>query len=188
MYNYKEEASAQVRKCDAADCDGAGECRAPKNRQAVDVRQASDYFWFCQDHAREYNKKWDYFAGISSDEIMTFQKDAVTGHRPTWNYHIPPHLAAEAIQGRMRGMLGDDIAEYVQVAKPPISAKQQRALDVLELKHPVSHQVIRATYRKLVKQYHPDATGGDKAAEERFKQVGEAYRLLKAEYGSFVEG
>jgi hypothetical protein len=187
MYNYKEEARAQVRQCDATGCEGAGDCRAPKNRFAADARQPADYFWFCQEHAREYNKNWDYFAGMSTDEILAFQKDAVTGHRPTWSFQIPPHQAAEAIQSRMRGMLGDDIAEYIHVVKPPIPAKQQRALEVLELKHPVSHKVIRATYRKLVKQYHPDATGGDKAAEDRFKQVGEAYRLLKNEYGEWVK-
>jgi len=37
---------------------------------------------------------------------------------------------------------------------------------------------IKKAYRKLAKQYHPDATGGDKKKTERFKEINEAYAVL----------
>jgi DnaJ-class molecular chaperone len=38
--------------------------------------------------------------------------------------------------------------------------------------------MVKARYKELVKRHHPDANGGDKSAEERFKTVSEAYRTL----------
>lgn len=40
---------------------------------------------------------------------------------------------------------------------------------------------IKRAYRKLAKQYHPDRNPGDKSAEDRFKEVGEAYQVLSNE-------
>jgi molecular chaperone DnaJ len=37
---------------------------------------------------------------------------------------------------------------------------------------------IKKAYRKLARQHHPDANGGDSAAERRFKEIGEAYAVL----------
>ena len=187
MYNYKEKPEPETRACDHNGCQQEGNCRAPKNRAQVDGRMPSDYFWFCAAHAKEYNQKWDYFAGMSSDEIMAFQKDAVTGHRPTWGYQIPPHLAAAAIQDRMKHLLGEDFADAIKAYMPAIPPKHKQALDALGLKHPTSQKTIRSTYRRLVKEHHPDLNGGDKDAEERFKLIGVAYKLLKTEYGDYSE-
>ena len=52
------------RRCDISGCDCVGEYRAPKS-----PRQLTDYFWFCLDHVRAYNQSWDYYAGMSTDQI-----------------------------------------------------------------------------------------------------------------------
>ena len=48
----------------------------------------------------------------------------------------------------------------------------------MDLDPPVTVEIVKARYKKLVKRHHPDANGGDKAAEEKFKQISEAYRTI----------
>ncbi|MDO5011988.1 MAG: hypothetical protein Q4E56_00515 [Pseudomonadota bacterium] len=52
-----------IRKCDHTGCNKAGTCRAPKSRDL------KDYWWFCQEHAAEYNKNWNFYADMTPDEI-----------------------------------------------------------------------------------------------------------------------
>ncbi|HZW39511.1 MAG TPA: J domain-containing protein [Ignavibacteriaceae bacterium] len=49
---------------------------------------------------------------------------------------------------------------------------------VLGVDKKASDDEIRKVYRKLAKQYHPDKNPGDKKAEERFKEISEAYNVL----------
>src|SRR5688572_14112328 len=69
----------QAPRCEAEGCAAEGEYKAPRSRNAL-----HDYRYLCLEHVREHNKRWDYFAGMEADEIESFMKDAVTGHRPTW--------------------------------------------------------------------------------------------------------
>ncbi len=76
---YGDETRGQVRTCDHPDCQDHAEHRAPKSRGEI-----RDYFWFCLDHVRAYNKAWNYYAGMSEDEVeQELQKDTFW-HRPTW--------------------------------------------------------------------------------------------------------
>src|SRR5215472_16156741 len=60
-------------------CKGVATHRAPKGRQ-----HEGEHWRFCLDHVRQYNHSYNFFAGMSEDAIARYQKDAVTGHRPTW--------------------------------------------------------------------------------------------------------
>ena len=62
--------------------------------------------------------------------------------------------------------------------------------EVLGVSRDASDEDIKKAYRRLAMKYHPDRNNGDKAAEEKFKQVGEAYAVLsdpqkKAAYDRF---
>ncbi len=50
--------------------------------------------------------------------------------------------------------------------------------EVLKVSREASDQELKAAYRKLAMQYHPDRNPGDAAAEERFKECSEAYQVL----------
>src|SRR5580658_3945584 len=50
--------------------------------------------------------------------------------------------------------------------------------DTLSVPRTASADDIRKAYRKLARKYHPDLNPGDKSAEERFKNVQEAYDVL----------
>lgn len=53
-------------------------------------------------------------------------------------------------------------------------------MGVLALTPPLTQARLKARYKELVKRHHPDANGGDKEAEERFKRINQAYNTLKS--------
>jgi curved DNA-binding protein CbpA len=50
--------------------------------------------------------------------------------------------------------------------------------EVLELPREASQDDIQQAHRKLIRKHHPDANPGDPSAEERFKEIQQAYELL----------
>ena len=76
---YAPDPAAPGRLCDTPDCLAAGEYRAPKSRS-----QLNDYYWFCLDHVRDYNRSWDYCAGLTPEQIESLVRADVTWQRTTW--------------------------------------------------------------------------------------------------------
>src|SRR3982750_631358 len=83
-----QHSSDKAPACHVPGCTQPGEYKAPVSKDDL-----STYTWFCLEHIREHNQRWDYFAGMDRDEIEDFLKDSVTGHRPTWHAHLRYHLA-----------------------------------------------------------------------------------------------
>ena len=54
------------------------------------------------------------------------------------------------------------------------------ALAVFELRLPIDEKTVKTRYKELVKKHHPDANGGTKEAEEKFKEIRLAYETLKS--------
>ena len=50
--------------------------------------------------------------------------------------------------------------------------------DILGVPKDVANEEIKKVFRRLARQYHPDLNPGDKEAEEKFKDIGEAYEIL----------
>jgi hypothetical protein len=178
-----------ARRCDIPDCACAGDYRAPKSRDHL-----TEYFWFCLDHVRAYNAAWDYYAGMSAAEIEAELRRDTIWHRPTWPLGGRQGAARDARRPRderhyrFRDTFGlfDDLftpgsgpgADSTRRTRPP--QPQAKALALFDLSAPVGFDEVRARYKELVKQHHPDANGGDKAAEERLKLINEAYVILRA--------
>ncbi len=53
--------------------------------------------------------------------------------------------------------------------------------EVLGVGRDASDDEIKKAFRKLARKYHPDVTGGDKSAEDKFKEINEAYEVLSSE-------
>ena len=175
-YSYKPKSfdpPQNEHPCAVTGCSEAGEFRAPLSRDAL-----GQFQMLCKDHIAEFNKKWDYFAGMSQAEIENFQKDAFTGHRPTWRPDMRnKEEALRAAFGKfMDGELPSDFGA------PPIPQKQKHALGQLDMSHPTTHADIKKQYKKLVKKHHPDVNRDDPKAEDVFKQITSAYQLLMREY------
>lgn len=155
-------------------CKEEGVYKAPKSRDNL-----HEYLFFCLEHIREHNSKWDYFSGMDADQIEAFMQDAVTGHRPTWQRETtlknPHEMLHAAVDEFLRG------ASTVKPKKPPVklSAKMQKALALFELDYPYTLTNLKQRYKLLVKAYHPDRNQGDRVTEEKFKAVTVAFTLLK---------
>jgi len=186
---YEPETPPQPTHCQHPNCELPGVYRAPKSRT-----QLNEYFWFCLDHVRDYNKAWDYYAGMSQAEIERQVRNDVVGQRPTWPLgKWGAHGPGGRTYAPRSAFIPDDVAEALDSAaqarktrareeqrRSSRLSKEDQALAILELTAPVTMDEIRARYRTLVKKLHPDANGGDKSAEERLKVVNQAYSTLKA--------
>ncbi|HUI14472.1 MAG TPA: J domain-containing protein [Xanthobacteraceae bacterium] len=176
--------------CQWPSCKAAATHRAPKGRL-----RASEYWQFCLEHVREYNNSYNFFAGMSEDAIAQYQKDAITGHRPTWKMgSIGGKRAAKRVRGAFRGFEGptDDPFSLFGEAGPQgtghartasegrkIFNAQRRALDVLGLEADAKRADIKSRFKMLVKRHHPDANGGDRGSEARLREIIQAYNYLK---------
>jgi len=174
-------AEPEVRACDHAGCTGEGLYRAPKS-----TRQLRDYHWFCLDHVREYNKAWNFCDGMSEAEIEAMVRRDTTWERDTaplshWAVHEERlKAAADAFAAGETYQSRSEWKKSEKKREP--DTPEAAALRLLGLTPPVDYAAIRARYIELVKINHPDANGGDKAAEERLKTINQALQTLKAAY------
>lgn len=166
-------------------CAGLGEYRAPRARDAL-----TDYYWFCLDHVREYNARWNFYAGMNEAAIERQLRSDTTWWRPTWPFGV----RGTGLYGRLRngaafhwGTFGPDddwdheairVGDGITGLRPRPGSAEEKALAVFELQPPVTREVVKARYKALVKRHHPDANGGDKDSEERLKVINQAYSAL----------
>ncbi len=138
--------------CDRHGCDQPGDRPAPKSPNNP------DRWYFCESHAGEYNRGWNYFEGLNAEEAAAREADE---RRDASGFHQSSHYAW--------GGPGDGTR----------SRDEMRALDVLELETDAGFDEVKTAWRRLAKANHPDVRQGDSAAAERFRQVQAAYDVLR---------
>jgi hypothetical protein len=170
------------RVCDHQGCRAAGTTRAPKSRALL-----SDHYWFCQPHAAEYNRTWNFFAGMSEGEVRArIAEELATGGRPTWSFKAGTrNREAAASRGFFRDHFGifgpakaredDERAAFNR----RLGKLERGALTDLDLDATADSSAIRVRYIELVKRCHPDANGGDRSAEHKLQRVIRAYKTLR---------
>lgn len=148
----KSSNAARVRLCDREGCEAVGDRPAPK------APNSRERWYFCLAHAAEYNRGWDYFAGLDAETAAAREAEEALGagafrQSPHWKW----------------GGAGDGTR----------SRDEMRALDALELESDADFNSIKSAYRRLAKANHPDLKPGDAAAALRFQQVKAAYDVLR---------
>jgi len=142
----------QVRLCDRHGCDDPGDRPAPKSPNS------RDRWYFCERHAAEYNRNWNYFEGLSAEDAA----------------------AREADERRdSSGFNGTKFYGWGGAGDGSRSRDEMRALEVLEVETDASFEDIKSAYRRLAKANHPDLTPGDEEAAKRFQAVQAAYDVLR---------
>ena len=168
-----------LRVCDHPGCTESGEHRAPRSRHRL-----GDYFWFCLEHVREYNRSWNYYAGMSDAEVEADLRRSTTWERPTWRFGAADGNKRGQAFRRVRDPFGvfedeDDDERRTAPARPSSQSPEGRAFAVMGLEPPLTLERLKRRYKELVKKHHPDANGGDRGAEERLKSINEAYTTLR---------
>lgn len=174
------------RACDHPACAEAGEFRAPPLEGAGAHDGPPRFRWFCLDHVRAFNAGYNYFEGMTADEIHDAQRPLAGWERetrafsrtrmgdqgPRWADFADP---LDAIGARYRRGGGT-------AARPdgkPLTGEDRRSLDVLGLPHDADRGALRKRYSELVRRYHPDRNGGDRSHEAALTATIAAYQQLR---------
>ena len=159
--------------CTIFGCVGTGDYKAPKSRY-----NTNDYQYLCLDHVREFNQAWNYFDGWSRTQIEDFMDATAHGHKPTWKIGTQPIFTDEHLRTSFFKMLGEEPPKTSKKPQTHIPRKIRDALTILDLESDANITTIKAQYKKLVKKYHPDVNKNCKIAEETFKDITNAYKIL----------
>jgi DnaJ domain len=169
-------------ECQWAGCKEKATHRAPKGRG-----REKDYWRFCLDHVRAYNQSYNYFKGMSDASVMAYQKDALTGHRPTWKMGtgkgtVRPDFQTFAGQGDPFGLFGEGLRaeQKARAETRPVRNAERKALDTLGLEVGATARQVKMRFKELVKRHHPDANGGDRSTEDRLVEIIQSYNYLKS--------
>ena len=168
------------KKCDKTDCKAKGEFRAPKSRVTL-----NQYYFFCLKHVKEYNKSWDFYKGLSVNQIENSMREDVIWNRPSWPLKGNP----QKIIDQINNFFNEDFNEISsdrnsfdyfknRIIDEKLSVDENKAIQVLNLSLPLDLAKIKKNYKKLVKIFHPDVNDNNKIAEEKFKEINKSYRIL----------
>ena len=149
----RDQDTTALRMCDYVGCSETGDHPAPK------APGSNERWYFCQSHAGEYNRNWNFFEGMSEEEAARQQKDQSE--------------TSGSFAGARTFEWGGATDES------GFSNSEQSAFDTLELEIGSDQNAIKRQYRKLAKTFHPDANRGDPEAAQRFHQIQTAYDLLR---------
>ncbi len=167
--------------CDYPGCGRPGQFRAPKSPDLLD-----EYFWFCKDHIREYNLKWNFFNGTTDEEFQKFlEKDRL------WGRETKPFSRRD--DGNAWARMGvDDPMEILgekatmnrgsapaNGATRKLPPTERRAIEILDARDTMAKTEIRKIYKGLIKVLHPDMNGGDRSQEQQLQEVVWAWDQIK---------
>ena len=175
--------SNAVPQCDWPDCPRPGRHKAPMGRG-----HEGKFYNYCTQHVQEYNKSYNYFAGMKDDEMAEFQKDARLGHRPTWKLGQNSNANVSGMRRKATQMRDDPFGVNGTGIKEPgrhpsgraLRSTELKALQTLGLDDAATAEQVKTQYKTLVKRLHPDANGGSRANEDTLKAVIQAYDHLRA--------
>lgn len=168
-----------TRVCHHDGCEEAAQYRAPKSPDVLD-----EFFWFCKDHVREYNLKWNFFDGATEAEL-----NAQASKDKVWERETKPFK--KTVEERAWARLGIDDAHQVlgeNATRNPgkgasgtrrLPPTERRAIEILDARDNMTKPEIRKVYKALIKVLHPDMNGGDRSQEEQLTEVVWAWDQIK---------
>ncbi|MCK5374590.1 MAG: J domain-containing protein [Alphaproteobacteria bacterium] len=170
-------------------CPNHGEHKAPKHRGL------NEYYYFCTEHIKEYNKAWDFFSGMSRREVEEHVMSSIYGDRPTWRYDsngtAEEHLYETAQKtycygdtennSTHRTYHNNSEANFLNEGNTP----EHEALALMGLNPPITLDDVKTRYKNLAKKHHPDLNRNDPDSEELLKKINMSYTILKLAFKEY---
>jgi hypothetical protein len=162
--------------CEWDNCKETGKFKAPAERD-----NSKNFRWLCEEHIKLFNNNWNYFDGMSQNEIENFLKSDLTWHRPTQKFGSVDNffniLWNNALNDKFKIFKEE---EFIHVNKnKELGEKDKDAFRIMDLEFSADWTTIQKKFKILVKKFHPDKHSGSKQYEDKLKKITLAYSHLK---------
>ena len=162
--------------CDWTNCKKSGKFKAPQEKD-----NSKNYKWLCEEHIKLFNNNWNYFEGMSQNEIENFIKSDITWHRPTQKFGSSDNffniLWNNALNDNFNLFKGEKIFKGSKYNI--LNEKDKDAFKIMGLEINTEWLIIQKKFKTLVKKFHPDRNAGNKQFEDKLKKITLAYSHLK---------
>ena len=162
--------------CEWENCSEAGKFKAPIERDNV-----KNFRWLCEKHIKLFNSKWNYFDGMSQNEIELFLKSDLTWHRPTQKFGSTDNffniLWNNALSDKFRIFKDENTYNNKKIKK--LTERDKEAFVIMGLEFNDDWKTVHKKFKTLVKKFHPDKHSGNKQYEDKLKKITLAYTHLK---------
>jgi hypothetical protein len=167
-----------TRVCEHEGCEEAGKFRAPRAPDVLD-----EFIWFCKDHVRDYNLKWNFFNNTTEAEMNAQMSQDKVWERETRSFDDPEARAwARLGIEDPHQVLGENATKNpgkATTGNRRLPPTERRAVKILEAKDGWTKAEVRKAYKSLIKVLHPDMNGGDRSQEEQLQEVVWAWDQIK---------
>ena len=157
------------RICSNPECKEIGLYPAPKSRDNL-----REYLYFCINCIRDFNKSWNYFEGLSENELEVEIRKSVTWDRPSWKFGTK-NLNYD-FEKAFREFENKKSANNKKI----IDKKLEKALKILGLNSDSNLTEVKTRYKTLAKKWHPDVQNESKSKnkEDKFINITNAYKII----------
>ena len=162
--------------CEWSCCKKVGKYKAP-----IEKDNSKNFKWLCEEHIKLFNKSWNYFDGMSQNEIESFLKSDLTWHRPTQKFSSMDNF----FNILWNNALGDKFKIFKEGGSAHVNngnklcEKDKDAFIIMGLEFSSDWTTIQQKFKTLVKKFHPDKHSGSKQYEDKLKKITLAYSHLK---------
>ena len=165
--------------CDWNNCFKIGEYKAP-----IEKDNSKNYRLLCLDHVKEFNKNWNYFSGMSDQQIYEWLKSDMVWHKPTQSFSSSDNFFKVLWNNALKDEFDKSIfkSQFNNMNKFKFNSNDIKAFSILGVSVGLQWIKIHERFKKLVKKFHPDINAGDKKYEDKLKIITLAYTQLKNTY------
>ena len=161
--------------CEWENCKETGKFKAP-----IDKDNSKKFRWLCEVHIKLFNKNWNYFEGMSQNQIEDFLKSDLTWHRPTQKFGSTDNffniLWNNALSDKYKFF---NVKSSLHINQAKLSEKDKDAFKLMDLDFNSDWPAVQKKFKTLVKKFHPDRNSGNKEFEDKLKKITLAYSHLK---------